>query len=129
MEALIPAPADREVQSVIKFLNVQSIAPIKIHRQLCQMYGRTLLDSQHISCRSSTGRCLIIIHPIHQTSRPVISIFSYILRNSCTISVSVFKLTERQNEWHNGSSHMWQTSTTQDAKVGPIVWQMSPFRR
>ena len=31
MEALIPAPADCEVQSVIKFLNAQSIAPIEIH--------------------------------------------------------------------------------------------------
>ena len=31
MEALIPAPADCEVRSVIKFLNVQSIAPIEIH--------------------------------------------------------------------------------------------------
>ena len=36
MEALIPAPADCEVRSVIKFLNTQSIAPIKIQRQRCQ---------------------------------------------------------------------------------------------
>ena len=31
MEALIPAPADCEVQSMIKFLSAQSIAPIEIH--------------------------------------------------------------------------------------------------
>ena len=31
MEALIPAPADCEVRSLIKFLNAQSIAPIEIH--------------------------------------------------------------------------------------------------
>ena len=31
MEALIPAPADYEVRSVIKFLNEQSIASIEIH--------------------------------------------------------------------------------------------------
>ena len=31
METLIPAPADCEVRSVIKFLNAQSIAPIEIH--------------------------------------------------------------------------------------------------
>ena len=35
-EALIPAPADYEVRSVIKFL----IAPIEIHRQLCQQLFR-----------------------------------------------------------------------------------------
>ena len=31
MGALIPAPADGEVQFVIKFLNAQNIAPIEIH--------------------------------------------------------------------------------------------------
>ncbi|KAJ4451843.1 hypothetical protein ANN_03321, partial [Periplaneta americana] len=36
MEALIPSPAACEVRSVIKFFNAQSIAPIEIHRQLCQ---------------------------------------------------------------------------------------------
>ena len=36
MEALILAPADCEVRTVIKFLDAQSIAPIEIHRQLCQ---------------------------------------------------------------------------------------------
>ena len=35
-EALIPAPADCEMRSVIKILNEKSIAPIEIHRQLCQ---------------------------------------------------------------------------------------------
>ena len=41
MEALIPAPAYCEVRSVIKIFNAQSIAPIEIHRQLCQVYGNT----------------------------------------------------------------------------------------
>ena len=36
MEALIPAPANCEVLSSIKFLNAQAISPIEIHRQLCQ---------------------------------------------------------------------------------------------
>ena len=31
-----PAPAECAVWSVIKFLNAQSIAPIEIHRELCQ---------------------------------------------------------------------------------------------
>ena len=43
MEVLIPSPADCEVRCVIKFLNAQSIAPIEIHRQLCQVYGHTHL--------------------------------------------------------------------------------------
>ena len=34
MEALIPAPADCEVRSIIKCLNAQSIEPVEIHRQL-----------------------------------------------------------------------------------------------
>ena len=36
MVALIPAPADCEVRSVMTYLNAQSIAPIEIHHQLCQ---------------------------------------------------------------------------------------------
>ena len=72
MEALIPAPADCE-----KVLNAQSIVTIEIQRQLCQVYGHTRLEGQHIFCRSSSRRCLNIIHPIAWTSRPVISIFSY----------------------------------------------------
>ena len=88
MEALIPTPADCEMQSVVKFLKAQSIATIEIHRQLYQDFGYTRLDDQHISCRSSTGRCLII-HPITRTSRPVISIISYTSRNSSSVSVSI----------------------------------------
>ena len=90
MEALIPAPADCEVRSMIKLLNAVSIAPIEIHRQLCQVDGHTRLDGQNISCRSSAGWCLIIIDPIARTSGPVISIFSYTSINS----VSVFRMTE-----------------------------------
>ena len=102
MEALIPAPADCEVRSVIKFFNAKSIAPIEIHHELCQVYGLTRLDGQHISCRSSAGRCLINIHSITLTSRSVIFIFSYTSINSCWISVSVFKMRERRrwvSEW------------------------------
>ena len=95
MEAHIPASADCDVQSVIKSLNAQSIALIKI-RQLCQVYGHTWLDGQHISCRSSAGRCLIIIHPIVRTSHLVISIFSYTSRNSCPVSVSFIRMTEAE---------------------------------
>ena len=54
METFIPAPADREMWSVITYLNAQSIAPIEIHCQLCH-YGHTRLDDKHISCKSSSG--------------------------------------------------------------------------
>ena len=96
MEALIPALSDCEVRSMIKVLNAQRIAPNEIHRKLCQVYGHTRLDGQHISCKNSAGRCLIIIHRISRTSRPVISIFSYTSRNSCPVSVSVFRMTKRR---------------------------------
>ena len=49
--------------SEIKFLNAQSIAPIGIHRQLCQIYGHTQFDGRHISFRSSAGRCLTLLLP------------------------------------------------------------------
>ena len=41
MEALIPAPANCEVWSVIKFLNAQNVELIEIRRQLCQVCGHT----------------------------------------------------------------------------------------
>ena len=100
MEALISAPADCEVWFMIWFLNSQSIASIKMHRQLCQVYGHILLGGQHISCRSSAEKCLIIIHHISRISRPVISIFFYTSRNSWPVRVSVLKMTERRRwEW------------------------------
>ncbi|GFU21522.1 uncharacterized protein TNCV_3827301 [Trichonephila clavipes] len=42
MEILIPSSAACEVPSVIK-LNAQSIAPIEIHCQLCQVYGPNIV--------------------------------------------------------------------------------------
>ena len=127
--APIPAPANCQVRTVIKFSNAQSTAPIEIHRPLCKVYGHTRLDGQHISCRSSAGRCLII-HPIARTSHPVISICSYSSRNSCPVSVSVFRMTGRRR-WvlHSGSNPRRQTSRTQDANAGPTVWKMSQFQR
>ena len=125
MEHLIPAPADCEVRSVIKFLNAHSIAPIEVHRQLCQVYGHTRLYGQHISCRSSAGRCLITIHPISRTSRPVIFIFPYTLRNSSPVSVSVFRMTERWRWVSQWFQSQGQTCTTHDAKVCPTVWHIS----
>ena len=129
MGALIPAPADCEVRSLIKFLNAQSIAPIEIHRQLCQIYGHSRLHGQHISCRFSLGSCLMIIHPIARTPRPVIFILSYTSRNSCPVSVSVFRMTGRRRWMSQWLQSRRQTSMTQDTKINPMVWQMSQFRR
>ena len=127
LEVLIPTPADCEVSSVIKFLNSQSTASIEI-RQLWQAYGYTRLDDQWISYRSSIGRCLIIIHPIARTSRPMISIFFYPSKNSCPVSVSVFRMTGA-DACHDGSNLRRQTCTTHDTKVGPTIWKMCQFRR
>ena len=118
MEALIPAPGDCEVESVIKFLNAQSIAPIEIHRQLCQVYGHIWLNGQHISCSSSAGWWLIIIHPIAWTSHPVISIFSYTLRNCCPASISISRMTERQ-KW---VSQWFQSQAAEFYNTGYKSW-------
>ena len=53
------------------------------------MLGHTWLDDQHISCRTSGLRCLIL-HSLARNLCPVISIISYSLRNFCP--VSVFKM-------------------------------------
>ena len=47
----------------------------------CSRSKTTRIDGQHISCRSSARRYLIIL-PIARTSRPAISIFSYTWSNS-----------------------------------------------
>ncbi|KAJ4438533.1 hypothetical protein ANN_14478 [Periplaneta americana] len=54
MEALIPSPAACEVRSVIKFFNAQSIAPIDIHRQLCQVYGPNIMSKQMVGAENLT---------------------------------------------------------------------------
>ena len=113
IEALSLATADCDVRSMINILNAQSIAPIDIHRQLCQVNGHTRLDGQHIFCRSLCGMCLIIIHPI--AGPHAASVFSEWQRGG--------------DECHGGSNPGRQTSMKLDTKVGPTVWQMSQFRR
>ncbi|KAJ4426958.1 hypothetical protein ANN_26757 [Periplaneta americana] len=71
MEALIPSPAACEVRSVTKFFNVQSIAPIEIHRQLCQVYGPNIMSKQMVRrwCRQfSEGRQSV--HDEERSGRP-----------------------------------------------------------
>ena len=66
MEAVIPAPSDSEVRSMIVFECTEHSAD-RSSLSLCQIYGHTRLDGQHISCWSSSGRCLLIIYPIART--------------------------------------------------------------
>ena len=57
--ALVPAPADCEVRSITKVFNAQSIEPIVIHRQLCQVYGHTRPDDQQIGSMVSTSPAVV----------------------------------------------------------------------
>ena len=56
MGAVIPAPTDCEVRSVIKFLNTQSIALVEISQQ-CQVYGPNIMSKQMVCnwCRQFTA--------------------------------------------------------------------------
>ena len=130
MEAVISAPADCEVQSVIKFLNAQSIAPIKIHHQLCQVYGHTWL-------KQSTHLLLVVGWEVfnHHTPyrpRPHTQWFpSFLTPQEIPVwSASGFSERKRgRDEYHSGSNPKWQTSMIQDTKVGPMIWQISQFQR
>ena len=120
MEALIPAPADCEVRYMIKFLNAQSIAPIEIHRQLCQIYGHTQLGGQHISCRNSVGRCLIIIHPDFAPSD--FHIFLHLkkflfgqrqrLQNAREAEISVTMFQSQSTDLYDTGYNSWSHGTT-----------------
>ena len=79
--------------------------------------GRTPFAGQHISYRSSSGKCLNT-RSIVRSSRSEISIFSYDSINSCPVSVSVFRMSERRR-WvsHSGYNSMRQTSMTQGYKI------------
>ena len=98
--------------SMIMFLNAQSFVSIEIYRQV---YGHTRLDGQHII--QKFGWEMFNHPPYTWTSTS---------RNSCPVSVSVFRM-----RWvlHSGFNSRQQTSTTQDTKVGPTIWQMSQFCR
>jgi hypothetical protein len=70
MEALIPAPADCEVRSVIKFLNAQSIVLIEIHRQLnAERYCETLLKLRRAIQNKRRGMLSAGIVFLHDNTR------------------------------------------------------------
>ncbi|GFT26807.1 HTH_48 domain-containing protein [Trichonephila clavipes] len=69
IKALIPSPAVCEVQSVIKFLNAQSVEPVEIHRELCQVYGPNIMSKQMVCrwCRQFSEGC----RSVHDEKRSV----------------------------------------------------------
>ncbi|KAJ4427319.1 hypothetical protein ANN_24939 [Periplaneta americana] len=96
MEALIPSPAACEVRSVIKFFNAQSIAPIEIHRQLCQVYGPNIMSKQmvHRWCRQfSEGRQSV--HDEERSGRPSLINDDHVkLVRQCIMENRRFTITE-----------------------------------
>ncbi|KAJ4427740.1 hypothetical protein ANN_25393 [Periplaneta americana] len=95
MEALIPSPAACEVRSVIKFFNAQSIAPIEIHRQLCQVYGPNIMSKQMVRrwCMQFTeGRQ--IVHDEERSGRPSLINDRVELVRQCIMENRRFTITE-----------------------------------
>jgi hypothetical protein len=39
MFQMIERPTDREIRSVIRFLNARNVKPADVHRQICEIYG------------------------------------------------------------------------------------------
>ena len=103
MEALIPAPDDFEVRYLIKFLNAQSIAPIEIHRHLCQQsvpqISRSLLYKTVTESPLFRKLCVRWVPkqltPEYKAKHSQLwSIFLTTSRNYCPINISVFRMTE-----------------------------------
>ena len=89
------------------------------------LWSHTTRRMVNISCRNSAGRCLIIIHRIARTSRPV-RFSSFLTPQEISVR-STASFSEWQRGWyecHSGSHLSRQTSTTHDTKVGPtmILW-------
>ena len=104
IEAFIPAPGDCQVQSMIKFLKAQSIVPIEIHRQPCEVYGQwphTARQSTHL-LQEFTWEVFNRLVAYSPELTPGDFHFFYTSRNSCPVKDSVFRMTERRrwvSEW------------------------------
>jgi len=71
---MLAAPAWCEVRAVIRFLNAKGVKPIKIHRQLMEVYGESCMDVKNVHkwCKEFTaGRTEI--HDEERRGRPSIS--------------------------------------------------------
>ena len=123
MVALIPTPANCEVRSVMKIFKNKQSGMLNVGVVLLNdKFGHTRLDGQHISCRRSTGKCLII-HPIARTSHPVISIF-FKCKEISVPAASAF------SEWQRGGDECHTVVPIpggwllrhRNTKVGPTLW-------
>ena len=129
--ALISAPADCEVRSMIKFLYTHIGAPNEIHRQFCQQsfpadYPLLVAQNYHgVSVAQKIVRQVgaKATDSEHKAKRmesaltKLRSIFSYTSINPCPVSVSVYRMTERRRlVSHSGSNPRRQTFTTQGFK-------------
>ena len=121
MEALIPAPADCEVWSVIKFLNAQSTAPIEIHHTgLVFEEFRVQIPSQTkvigvlfaVSIRRQYKCCVAFTLPRN---------FYPLFQNSYIINIKRVEICKRtlntRRVRHSGSNPRRQISTTQGYKI------------
>jgi len=71
MDPSIAVAAKCELRAVIRFLNVQKVQPIEIHRQLTNVYGDKCMSIQHVRkwCREfSEGRS--DVHDEPRSGRP-----------------------------------------------------------
>jgi len=75
MELPLAAPARCEVRAVIRFLNAKGVKPIKIHRQLTEVYGESCMDVKNVRkwCREFTAGRNSEIHDEERSGRPSIS--------------------------------------------------------
>ena len=93
-------PPTVEVRSVIEvFECTEHCADRNSSSAVPGLWPHTARRSTHL-LQEFGRKYLIIIHPIARTSRPVISIYSYTLRNFCLVSASVFGMTGG-DESHN----------------------------
>ena len=125
MDAAIPAPAAREVRSVMKFLNAQGIAPIEIYHQLCQVYGPNVMSKQMVRCwcrQFSAGRQNV--SPDAEDTGPRSQWLPSVLTLKEIPVISIFRMTERRRWFQPQAADFYD----RDTKVGPTVGQMSEFR-
>ena len=123
MEALISAPAECEVWSVIKYLIAQNIDRSK--SIICCARSMAKHDSTVNTSPSEFGWEIFNHHPLYiaRTSRPVIFIFSYNQEISVRSASAFSKLQRGRDECQGGSNPKRQASTTQGrpTNVGPTI--------
>ena len=123
MEALIPAPGDCVVLSVIKLLNVQSIAPIEIVscansnfplfsrsllpkfvRKLCAKWAPKQLAPEHKAKCKGSALTIVVLLFLH-------------IKKSFSANVSVLRMTERRRWLSHSGSFQFHAAEFYDTRV------------